>query len=172
MKTHYFIGVLQLIIIIILAYQVSSLESALKTLTIQVESASNTPGQVKTSDSIPNLARMSASEMDNQNKQPLWSLDDIRQVIREEIADSIGHINQKTATVSSQIEQLDNLPSNPQTVDRIYSQVDAFISDGHFSSEEFMQVESALTTLNYNDRKSVLKKLAQAMNRTNVKANQ
>jgi len=174
MKALYLIATAQLALILILVYKISNLENTLQSLLVNSEPVAQTANSHSQDDVF-----LAGEQIDDSNNPATHDdiahsalLDDIQIIVRQEIAESLAENKNTNLTNTSELSRINSLPPDPQKVQSIHNQVDAFLSDGHFSNKEIMEVETALTTLNYDDRKSVLRKMAQDMNRANGNINQ
>ncbi|TQV76807.1 hypothetical protein FLL45_02290 [Aliikangiella marina] len=98
--------------------------------------------------------------LDNQ----LIDYEKIRKIINQEMTLALTEQSNQNSSFAINQDPNHHKDDNHALVERIDSELDAYLSDGTLSQNELSHIESELVYLNFKDRQKVLRKMATAMN--------
>lgn len=154
MKVVTGIGVLQLLVTGFLLFKVVSLEAGL----FELKPKLGTKAQQGSSASTHHWPQ---SFTDSASAQTL-SIDDIRRVVRSELAGALSR-DEILTEIKSKAQE-----SDPELIREFESRIEYYLSDGAFSREDLLDMEDKIVKLAPADRRKMMNKLTKAMSKANI----
>lgn len=156
MKAVVAIGVMQLVITGLLLFKVVSLETNLDDLKSKLNSA--------TQQRLSTHGETTPLRSSQQVIESALSIDDIRFAVRAELESDLTRDN----SLSPPLAEVEQRNSDPELISEFESRIDYYLSDGAFSRLDLLDMENKLVKLEPADRRRMMNKLTQAMNRANI----